>query len=149
MQKTSLYNDKNPPNPEFFTGKVRMNQKINQIKTNNYRVLHVSFFNGARTKLHKHTGPQVLVVTRGVGSVVFYNKIKDSKGLFGIKKTKEIKIKQGDVIRIPSNKLHTHGASNKTIFSHIAMNEFSGATDNYQTIWYDSDFKNRVTKIIS
>ena len=45
--------------------------------------------------------------------------------------------------------LHTHGSiDKKTSFSHIAINSFPRKNKESKTIWYDSDFKEKVTKIL-
>ena len=55
----------------------------------------------------------------------------------------------GDVAYIPAKKLHTHGLMNKKqIFSHVAINSFQSKNQAPKTIWFESDFKNKVMKIL-
>ena len=56
-------------------------------------------------------------------------------------------MKTGDCVHIPAQKLHSHGSINKKVdFSHIAINSFPKNNVEPKTIWYESDFKSRVTK---
>ena len=48
---------------------------------------HVVFKKSARTKLHYHTGGQLLIVTKGNGSLVLYNKKNRGISKFKISKT--------------------------------------------------------------
>ena len=68
---------------------------------------------------------------------------------FKIKKTERISLNEGDIVHIPAKTLHTHGSIDKNKeFSHIAINILPKKNSIYKTIWYESDFKNKVTKII-
>ena len=71
------------------------------------------------------------------------------KDNFTIKVTKKIRLKTGDCVHIPAMKLHTHGSTNKkTNFSHIAINSFPRKNKEPKTVWYDSDFKQSVTRVL-
>jgi 4-carboxymuconolactone decarboxylase len=68
----------------------------------------VSFAPGARTNWHTHTNGQILIVAEGVG---YYQE-----------KGKPIEVIQsGDVIQIPVNVEHWHGASHKKAMRHFAI----------------------------
>jgi hypothetical protein len=46
-------------------------------------------------------------------------------------------------------KLHTHGSTDKnTSFSHIAINSFPEKNREPKTIWYESDFKSKVSTVL-
>ena len=105
---------------------------------------HVIFKKSARTKLHYHTGGQLLIVTKGNGSLVFYNKKNRGVSKFKISKTKAINLNVGDTVYIPAKILHTHGSVKRNqVFSHIALNYPVNGIKS-QTIWYESDFRSNV-----
>ena len=66
-----------------------------------------------------------------------------------IKRTEKITLNEGDIVHIPAKTLHTHGSiDKKKAFSHIAINILSKKNAMYKTIWYESDFKTRVSEIV-
>lgn len=131
-------------NPNYFTGPV-VAREISKIKSSEHRIYHVTFKNGAITKLHHHQGGQTLIVTKGVGKIAFYTKIGNGRSKFKIKKTKEIRLRLGDIVYVSAKKLHTHGSNNKNqAFSHIAINSSPIKNQEPKTIWFESDFKKNV-----
>jgi quercetin dioxygenase-like cupin family protein len=133
----------------YFTGSVSAKDISATIKPSSEKIYHVTFKNGSRTKLHYHDGGQTLIVTKGNGSLILYQKLGKSRENFSIKIIKKITLKIGDCVHIPPMKLHTHGALNsKTNFSHIAINSFPRKNQEPKTIWYDSDLKYNATKIL-
>ena len=114
---------------------------------------HVIFKKSAKTKLHSHTGGQMLIVTRGVGTLVYYKKIGKGITKLKIEQTQRINLSRGDVVYIPPKILHTHGAygnRNKAnekgiVFSHIAVNFYPKKKEKPKTVWYESDFRSNVT----
>ncbi len=150
MKKDNLFKKNvKKANPEYFTGLVKMKELSNVINSQEQKIFHVTFKNGSRTKLHYHTGGQILIVTKGKGSLVLYNRFGKNKSSFKIKQTKTILLNTGDVAYIPAKKLHTHGLVNKKqIFSHVAINSFQSKNKAPKTIWFESDFKNKVMKIL-
>jgi quercetin dioxygenase-like cupin family protein len=150
MEKSNIYSsgDKRKINPDWFTDKVHMKDISSKIKSKEQDIYHVYFENGAKTKMHLHNGNQVLIVTKGIGSLEIFQKYGTSKENFKIKRTQRIQLKEGDIVHIPSNTLHTHGSTNKKIFSHIAINILPSKNSEYKTTWYESNFKTNVTKKI-
>jgi quercetin dioxygenase-like cupin family protein len=67
----------------------------------------VNFSAGARYKMHTHTSDQVLFVTAG-------------KGIIATETRQEV-ITVGDVVHIPAEEKHWHGATPDSAFSHIAL----------------------------
>ena len=64
----------------YFTGPATLREISRITKPTEHDFYHVNFASGAETKLHSHTGGQTLIVTRGVGTLVYYKKIgKDRK----------------------------------------------------------------------
>jgi len=151
MNKSNIFSsgDKRNVDPDWFTGKVWMKDVSKKINPKEQKIFHVNFENGARTKLHLHNGSQILIATKGKGSLVMYKKIGVKEENFKIKKEELIRLNEGDVVYIPAKKLHTHGSIDKKgRFSHIAINILPRINAEYKTSWYESDFKTIATKKI-
>jgi len=130
---------------DYFTGPVKLHEISGVTKPNEHDMYHVIFKKSARTKLHFHTGGQLLIVTRGSGSLVYYKKISRGVTKFKISKTKMIKLSNGDVVYIPPKILHTHGSIRKnSVFSHLAVNFYSKNNRKPKTVWYESDLRSKV-----
>lgn len=104
---------------DWFTGDAFLSPLVAKDKNNEFSVGAVTFEVGARTNWHTHPKGQVLIVTQGAG---FYQE----KG-----KPAQI-IKKGDVVNIPENVEHWHGASAKTSMTHIAITNFK---EEVQVTW--------------
>jgi len=150
MKKSNIYSsgDKRKINPNWFTDKVHMKDISSKIKSKEQDIYHVYFENGAKTKMHMHDGNQILIVTKGIGSLETFRKYGRNITNFKIKRIEKINLKEGDIVYISSNTLHIHGSSNKKMFSHIAINIFPSKNSEYKTTWYESDFKTNVTQKI-
>jgi quercetin dioxygenase-like cupin family protein len=70
----------------------------------------VTFEPGARTAWHSHPRGQTLIVTSGTGWVQQWAGPKHA-------------IEVGDVVTIPPNVKHWHGAATTTAMTHIAIQE--------------------------
>ncbi len=125
---TSLYPKGQKLPNDWFTGNAFITPLIAKDNNNEFSIGSVTFEIGARTHWHTHPKGQVLLVTEGSG---FYQE----KG-----KKAQI-IRKGDVITIPENVEHWHGASAKTAMIHTAITNFK---DNKQVTWLepvtDSEF---------
>lgn len=112
--------DINPYN-KFFTGTTYLNMLVTRDDIWNSSIGNVTFEPGARTNWHKHSGGQILLVTSGEGRYQ--------------EKNKEIQIlKQGDVVKIPPNVEHWHGAAPDSYFAHISIEP---NIPNNETTWLD------------
>ena len=80
---------------------------------------HVTFEARARTNWHSHPGGQILFITEG-------------KGFYQAKGEPARLLKKGDVVEIPRNVVHWHGAAPDSDFAHIAV---SLNTDDGGAIW--------------
>ena len=130
---------------DYFTGPVKLHEISGVTKPNEHDMYYVIFKKSARTKLHFHTGGQLLIVTRGNGSLVYYKKINRGVTKFKISKTKMINLKYGDVVYIPPKILHTHGSvKSDSFFSHLAVNFYSKKNRKPKTVWYESDLRSNV-----
>lgn len=109
------------PYGEFFTGETHLNMLVKKDDVFNSSIGNVTFEKGARTNWHKHSGGQILLVTMGVGRYQERNK--------------EIQeLKKGDVVKIPPNVEHWHGAAPNSEFAHISIET---NIPNNVTTWLD------------
>lgn len=96
------------PYSKFFTGTTYLTRLVGNDDIWNSSIANVTFEPGARTNWHKHSGGQILLVTAGEGRY-------QEKG-------KEIQIlKKGDVVKIPPEAEHWHGAAPDSWFAHISI----------------------------
>jgi 4-carboxymuconolactone decarboxylase len=95
---------------ENFTGSVGIEPFLEASEPSRLAGARVTFAPGARTAWHTHPLGQTLIVTAGVGLVQQWGgPIQD--------------IRPGDVVRIPPNQKHWHGASANAAMTHIALTE--------------------------
>lgn len=92
---------------KYFTGQAYL-APLTQNKEMNCPILNVTFEPGCRNNWHSHSGGQILVVTGGMG---YYQAKGESARL----------LLPGDVVEIPANVIHWHGASPDQWFSHLAI----------------------------
>jgi hypothetical protein len=86
---------------------------------------------------------------KGKGSLEIFKRYGSSKQNFTIKRIEKITLNEGDIVHIPAKTLHTHGSTvKKKPFSHIAINILPRKNAEFKTVWYESDFKSKVSKII-
>ena len=129
---------------DYFTGPVILREISGITKPAEHDIYHVIFKKLARTKIHSHTGAQMLIVTKGKGSLVYYKKTSAGISKFKISKTKTVNLTSGDVVYIPAKILHTHGSIRKnSVFSHLAVNFYSKNRKSV-AIWYESDLRSNV-----
>ncbi len=96
---------------EYFTGNAFLTQLLAKNKNNAYAIGSVIFEPGARTNWHTHPKGQVLIITDGEG--FYQEKGKQAQAL-----------KKGDVVNIPDNIEHWHGASASKYFVHIVITNY-------------------------
>lgn len=92
----------------YFIGTVWVETLVAYDKTMNCAIYNVTFEKGARNNWHKHPGGQILLVTGGKG---YYQEEGKSPKI----------IKEGDVVVIPPNVKHWHGAVPDSFLSHITI----------------------------
>jgi len=105
--------------PDYFTGTSWLKVLVPQDETGNYTIGNVVFEPGCRTNWHTHPAGQILLVTDGKG----YYQEKDKPARI---------ITKGDVVVIPSNLVHWHGATKDTGLTHIAI---TNITKNGPVTW--------------
>jgi quercetin dioxygenase-like cupin family protein len=131
---------------KYFEGCVMLRDISKVIQSKEQKIYHVTFKNGARTKLHYHQAGQTLIPTGGKGTLVIYG-AKQTGSNVKIKKTERINLVKGDLVYIPARKFHWHGAIRKCDFSHIAINAKLSGYKEAKTIWFESDFETFAKKI--
>lgn len=92
---------------KYFTGQAYL-APLTHNKDLNCPVSNVTFEPGCRNNWHSHSSGQVLIVTGG-------------RGFYQVKGEPSCILLPGDVIEIPSNVIHWHGASPNDWFSHLAI----------------------------
>jgi 4-carboxymuconolactone decarboxylase len=106
---------------DWFTGNAFLTKFISKDKNNEFSVGNVTFEPDARTKWHTHPKGQVLIVLEGEG---FYQ--EEGKPAQSIKK--------GDIVNIPEEVKHWHGASANSKMAHIAITNYK---DDVQVTWLE------------
>jgi 4-carboxymuconolactone decarboxylase len=110
------------PGPaENFTGSVRVDSPFQASDPARVSGALVTFEPGARSAWHSHPLGQTLIVTAGIGRVQQWGAPVDE-------------IRQGDVVWIPPNQKHWHGASPNSSMAHIAIVE---QLDGKSTDWME------------
>ncbi|RZM23134.1 MAG: cupin domain-containing protein [Pedobacter sp.] len=97
----------------YFTGNAFLKPLLAKDENNGFAMGSVTFEPGARTNWHTHPKGQVLIITEGQG---WYQEKGQSAQV----------LKKGDVINIPENIVHWHGASSESMMSHIAITNYDG-----------------------
>jgi quercetin dioxygenase-like cupin family protein/alkylhydroperoxidase/carboxymuconolactone decarboxylase family protein YurZ len=95
---------------DYFTGHVTVESRFSSETPDSYRGGIVNFEAGARTAWHTHPFGQTLIVTSGRGLV-------QSEG-----ETVQ-QILPGDVVWIPADERHWHGAAPDSAMSHVAISD--------------------------
>ncbi len=134
QSNTSIFPKGNKLPNDWFTGNAFLTPLVAKDQNNNFSAGAVTFEPGARTNWHTHPQGQVLIVLEGNG---FYQE----KG-----KTAQ-PIKKGDVVNIPENTEHWHGASAAEKMVHIAITNYK---NEIQVTWLkpvtDEDYNEAVKK---
>lgn len=118
----SLYPKGEQLSKEWFSGNAFLKPLVAKDHNNEFSAGSVTFEAGARTHWHTHPKGQVLLVTEGNG---FYQE----------RNKKAQPIAKGDVINIPENVEHWHGATATTKMVHIAITNFK---EDSQVTWLEA-----------
>jgi quercetin dioxygenase-like cupin family protein len=119
LNQSSIFPKGNPLSPDYFTGAAFLYPLLTRDKNNEFALGSVTFEEGASTIWHRHPKGQVLIVTEGEG--------------WCQEKSKPAQlIKKGDVINIPENVEHWHGASATSKMVHIAITNYK---DDENVVW--------------
>jgi 4-carboxymuconolactone decarboxylase len=114
---------------KYFIGQAYL-APLTQNKDLNCPISNVTFEPGCRNNWHSHSGGQILIAIGG-------------KGYYQAKGEPARLLLPGDVIEIPANVVHWHGASPDSWFSHLAIE--TNPQDNKVT-WLESVDDKQYTK---
>lgn len=131
---------------KYFVGNVTLRDISAKLNMRDQKVYLAGFKNGAKTKLHYHQGDQTLVVTKGSGVLALYKKVSSKNKQLKIKLVEKSNLRLGDIVLVPKQTLHWHGAKPGNNFAHIALNAFYKEKES-QTIWFESDFSSHAIRI--
>ena len=106
---------------EYFTGNVTLSSRFQAAAPGTVGGALVNFPPGARTAWHTHPRGQTLYVTEGAGYVQRWEGAVE-------------KILPGDIVFIPAEVKHWHGAQADTAMTHLA---FADAEDGVSVRWLD------------
>ena len=95
---------------DYFTGAVRVDPLFEAADPARVVGASVTFEPGARTAWHTHPLGQTLIVTAGSGLAQRWGGPVEA-------------IRAGDVVWFPPGEKHWHGATAKTVLTHIAVQE--------------------------
>jgi 4-carboxymuconolactone decarboxylase len=98
-----------------FTGSARIETLFEARDPSHASGGSVTFEAGARTAWHSHPRGQILIITSGVGRVQRWDHPYEE-------------VRAGDVVRIPADEKHWHGASPQVSMTHIAIGEHRDGT---------------------
>ena len=118
-EQTSIFPLGDALSADYFTGHAFLHPLLARNKNNEFALGSVTFEPGARTNWHTHPKGQVLIVIEGGG--YFQEKGKPAQPL-----------KKGDVVTIPENVEHWHGASADSKLVHIAITNYK---DDQNVVW--------------
>ncbi|MCK9640194.1 MAG: cupin domain-containing protein [Prolixibacteraceae bacterium] len=118
-KSTSVFPKGNKITNNNFTGTAWLQMLVNNDSTYDTSIGNVTFEPGARTNWHKHPGGQILLITDGSG---YYQEKGKSAQL----------LHKGDVVKIPPDVEHWHGAAPDNELTHIAI---SPNTNKGSVIW--------------
>lgn len=109
MTTREIFPKGNKATADYFTGTVWVQFLVGDTeKVYDTQVYNVIFESSARTHWHSHPGGQILLVTDGVG---YYQEKGKPAQLLNV----------GDVVTIPPDVVHWHGAAPQSQFTHIGM----------------------------
>jgi quercetin dioxygenase-like cupin family protein len=97
-----------PPEPQNFTGRVRMQNLAADGRTTELEYFAVYFDAGAHTRPHTHETDQVLCFVRGTGFVWIAGEERQT-------------VETRGVAVIPAGVLHMHGANETEPICHLAV----------------------------
>jgi quercetin dioxygenase-like cupin family protein len=106
-------------NPGYFNGSVVIREVYNGDNSQDQELYFVEFLNGALTTMHFHETEQTLIPVYGKGVV---GELRESSiSSFEIDDINLNYLDIGEIVSIPSNTLHFHGALPERNFTHVAF----------------------------
>ena len=106
----------------YFTGRVEIKKMVSDVQSKEVEMFLVSFFKGARTKLHFHESDQILLATEGSGQVAVQTRVKQTgTDSFNVDLSPVRQLRPGDFVLIPAGQWHLHGAIQGSDFAHFQV----------------------------
>ena len=146
MHKKNLYRcDEKKVSSDYFNGNVTIKEVYNENNSQDQELYFVEFSNGALTTMHYHETEQFLIPVYGKGII---GELKKNSILnFDLEDVEINFLDVGEIVSIPPNILHFHGALPHQTFTHVAFRKLfdyectNGEKNPYrtQTRWV-SDF---------
>lgn len=117
-----------PADPAYFTGAVWVVPVVAAPEPARIAAALVTFLPGARTNWHAHPLGQTLHVVSGCG-------------WFRTEGEAKVEIRAGDTVWVPPGERHWHGATDRTMMSHMAIQEREGGVSaDWQEPVADEDY---------
>lgn len=117
-----------PAPADYFTGAVQVTHLVQPTEPARAAAASVHFPAGARTAWHTHPLGQTLIVTAGSGFVQVFGE-----------PAREITV--GDVVSIPADVKHWHGAAPSSAMTHTAIQEvLNGSAAHWLEKVTDADY---------
>jgi len=121
QNRTAIFPKGDKAPADYFSGTAWVNILVAKDETGHYSVGDVVFEPGCRNNWHTHPAGQILLITDGEG--YYQEKGKPARSL-----------SKGDVVVIPSDVVHWHGATADNSLTHIAI---SNITENGPVTWLE------------
>lgn len=114
---------------EYFSGRAFLSPLTKEPGLN-CPIFNVTFEPGCRNNWHSHSGGQILIVVGGIG-------------YYQIKKAPAHILLPGDIVEIPANVIHWHGAAPHSWFSHLSVETNTQTNKNTWLEKVDDELYNR------
>lgn len=121
QNRTAIFPKGDKAPADYFSGTAWVNILVPKDETGHYSVGDVVFEPGCRNNWHTHPAGQILLITDGEG--YYQEKGKPARSL-----------SKGDLVVIPSDVVHWHGATADKSLTHIAI---SNITENGPVTWLE------------
>jgi 4-carboxymuconolactone decarboxylase len=121
QNRTAIFPKGDKAPADYFSGTAWVNILVPKDETGHYSVGDVVFEPGCRNNWHTHPAGQILLITDGEG--YYQEKGKPARSL-----------SRGDVVVIPSDVVHWHGATADNSLTHIAI---SNIIENGPVTWLE------------
>ena len=107
-EQNHIFLQGNPGPADYFTGTAWVNILVPRDETGTYSVGNVDFEPGCRNNWHTHPKGQILLIT-------------DGRGLYQERGKTARLLSKGDVVNIPPDVEHWHGAERDNSLTHIVI----------------------------
>ncbi len=105
----------------YFVGSVEIKKLVTDAVSKEVETYVVTFSNGARTKLHYHETDQILIATKGKGTVVLQGKVAMEGDTARVSMDQVHAMSEGDYVCVPAYMWHWHGAAKGEDFAHLQI----------------------------